>query len=340
MLETVKTLCALSGASGYEDDVRNYVLERVMPHADKITTDSMGNLIVSKKGKVQGSRKVMLCAHMDEVGLIITGIDDDGYLHFDYLGGIDRRVIIGKRVYIGKNRTLGVVGIKAYHLVDKDEEKTVPKREDMYIDIGAKNREDAKSLVSLGDPVVFEDGIEEFGDGFIKAKALDDRVGCAALIELIESELPCDCIFVFTVQEEVGTRGAKVAANTVMPDCAIVLEGTTAADLPEVPEGKRICRLGHGLVIPFMDKGTIYSRSLYKTITELADKNEIKWQTKTMIAGGTDASAVQRSGIGVDTIAISAPLRNIHSPSSVAKISDFEEMPRLATLLLGKLAAE
>ena len=140
------------------------------------------------------------------------------------------------------------------------------------------------------------------------------------------------------VQEEVGTRGAKVAANTVRPECALVLEGTTAADLPEVPEGKRICRLGGGPVIPFMDKGTIYSRSLYKTVTELADKNGIKWQTKTMIAGGTDASAVQRSGIGVDTIAISAPLRNIHSPSSIAKISDFEDMPRLARLLLEALS--
>lgn len=340
MLETVKTLCALSGASGNEDDVRDYILERIMPFSDKITTDAMGNLIVSKKGKVQGSRKVMLCAHMDEVGLIITGIDDEGYLRFDYLGGIDRRVIIGKRVHIGKNRTLGVVGIKAYHLVGKEEEKTVPKREDMYIDIGAKDSDEAKKLVSLGDPAVFEDGIEEFGDGFIKAKALDDRVGCAALIELIESDLPCDCTFVFTVQEEVGTRGAKVAANTVMPDCAIVLEGTTAADLPEVPEGKRICHLGHGLVVPFMDKGTIYSRNLYKIVTQLADNNEIMWQTKTMIAGGTDASVVQRSGIGVDTIAISAPLRNIHSPSSIAKISDFENMPRLTTLLLEKLAAE
>ena len=334
MLDTLKTLCYLSGASGNEDEVRDYILERVMPYSNEIITDNMGNLIITKKGKKQCGRKILICAHMDEVGIIITGIDDDGYLRFDFLGGIDRRVIIGKRVYIGKDRVPGVIGIKAYHLVSKEEEKTVPKREEMYIDLGLKSKDEVKELVSLGDAGVFDDSVLEFGDGFLKAKAIDDRVGCAAMIKLIESELPCDCTFAFTVQEEVGTRGAKIASARVNPDIAIVLEGTTAADLPEIPEGKRICSLGGGIVIPFMDKGTIYSRELYKTLTELADQNGIKWQTKTMIAGGTDASVVQRSGVGVDTIAISAPIRNIHSPASVAKISDFELMPRLAMLLL------
>lgn len=340
MLETVKTLCSLAGPSGWEDEVRDYILAKVLDKADSIDTDALGNLIVFKKGAKVPSRKVMVCAHMDEVGLIVTSIEDDGYLRFDFLGGIDRRVIIGKRVFIGKSRVPGVIGIKAYHLVDKDEEKNVPKREEMYIDIGAKDADDAKKLVTLGDFAVFDSDCIEFGEGFLKAKALDDRVGCAAILKLIESDLPCDCTFVFTVQEEVGTRGAKVAANTVLPGCAIILEGTTASDLPDVPESKKICRLGSGLVVPFMDKGTLYSRALYKTVTETADKNGIAWQTKTMIAGGTDASAVQRSGIGVDTIAISVPLRNIHSPSSIAKISDFEEMPRLAKLVIEALAAE
>lgn len=337
MLDTVKTLCSLNGASGYEDEVRDYILERVFPHISAIETDVLGNLIVSKKGARALSKKIMLCAHMDEVGLIIIDIGDNGYLRFDFLGGVDRRVIIGKRVLIGKNRVQGIIGIKAYHLVDKEEEKTVPKREELYIDIGAADRGEAENLVTLGDPAVFDSNPAEFGNGFLKAKALDDRIGCAAMIKLIESELPCDCTFVFTVQEEIGTRGAKTASNKVMPDYAVVLEGTTAADLPEVPEGKQICRLGDGLVIPFMDKGTIYSRNLYKTLTETAEKAGIKWQTKTVIAGGTDASAIQRSGYGVDTIAVSAPLRNIHTPSSIAKISDFEDMPRLVELLLDVL---
>ena len=340
MIETLKTLCDLSGASGYEDEVRDYILERVLPYASKIDTDSMGNLIVFKKGACTPARKVMLAAHMDEVGVIITGIDEDGYLRFDFLGGVDRRVIIGKRVFIGRDSVPGVIGIKAYHLVDKEEEKTVPKREEMYIDIGAKSRDEANELVNLGDPGVFDDVIVEFGDGFLKAKAIDDRVGCAAMIKLLEGPLPCDCTFVFTVQEEIGTRGAKVAAAAVQPNVSIVLEGTTAADLPGVPEGKRICRLGEGIVIPFMDRGTVYSPALYKTVTELADKNGIRWQTKTMIAGGTDASVIQRSGSGVDTIAISAPIRNIHSPASIAKITDFQVMPRLALLLLEELAKE
>ena len=334
MLETLKTLCYLSGPSGYEDEVRDYILERVMPHADEVMTDSMGNLIVTKKGRVAPTKKIMLCAHMDEVGIIITGIDDDGYLRFDFLGGVDRRVVIGKRVYIGKNRIPGVIGIKAYHLVDKEEEKNVPKREEMYVDIGAASKDEAEGLVPLGDYGVFDDSVYEFGEGFIKAKALDDRVGCASMIKLLESELPCDCTFAFTVQEEIGTRGAKVVANRICPEVAIVLEGTTAADLPDVPEGKTICKLGEGIVIPFMDRGTLYSRRLYSQVTELADMNNIKWQTKHMIAGGTDASVIQRSGIGVDTIALSAPLRNIHSPASIAKISDFEVMPELARLLI------
>lgn len=337
MLDTLKTLCYLSGASGCEDEVRDYILERVMPHADSILTDAMGNLIVTKRGKRSDGPKVLICAHMDEVGVIVTGIDDDGYLRFDFIGGVDRRVVIGKRVYLGKDRIPGIIGIKAYHLVDSEEEKTVPKREDMYIDIGTSTKAGAAELVALGDSGVFDDGVVEFGDGFLKAKAIDDRVGCAAMIKLIEGELPCDCTFAFTVQEEVGTRGAKVISNRLSPDIAIILESTTAADLPEVPVGKRICVLGEGVVIPFMDRGTIYSRRLYKALTGIADKNDIKWQTKTMIAGGTDASVIQRGGTGVDTIAISAPIRNIHSPASIAKISDFEVMPRLAKLLLEEI---
>lgn len=338
MLDTLKTLCYLSGASGFEDEVRDYILERVMPYSNSILTDSMGNLIVTKKGQLSGGPKILICAHMDEVGVIVTGVEDGGYLRFDFLGGVDRRVVIGKRVYLGKDRVPGVIGIKAYHLVDEEEEKSIPKREDMYIDIGAVSKEEALELVSLGDPGVFDDSVLEFGSGFLKAKAIDDRVGCAAMIKLIEGKLPCDCTFAFTVQEEVGTRGAKIIANRLMPDVAIVLEGTTAADLPEVPDGRQICALGGGVVIPFMDRSTIYNQRLYKTVTDLADRNGIPWQTKTMVAGGTDASAIQRSGIGVCTIAVSAPIRNIHTPASIAKISDFEAMPRLTGLLLEEIS--
>ncbi|NCC68763.1 MAG: M42 family peptidase [Clostridia bacterium] len=340
MLNTVKTLCALSGVSSFEDEVRDYIRGRAAAHAYSSHVDAMGNLIVFKKGFISSGNRLMLCAHMDEVGLMVRHVTDEGYLKFDTVGGIDRRVLIGKRVLLGKMRIPGVIGLKAYHLVSSDEEKKLPKLEELYIDIGAKDKESAQRQVSVGEDAVFDGETVEFGDGMLKAKAIDDRIGCAVMVKLLEEDLPMDCVFAFTVQEEVGTRGAKIAAARVKPDIAIVLEGTTAADLPEVPEGKRICRLGDGIVIPFMDRGAIYSRKLFKTVTELADRNEIKWQTKTMIAGGTDAQAVQRSGAGVETIALSAPIRNIHSPASIAKISDFEIMPRLVTLLLETLCEE
>ena len=334
LLDTVKTLCYLSGVSGCEDEVRDYILERAMSAADEIHTDAMGNLMVFKKGRRTPQRRVMLCAHMDEVGLIVTGIRDEGYLRFGAVGGIDRRVLIGKRVFVGRDRVPGVIGIKAYHLVSRDEEKNVPALDEMYIDIGARSADEAKKQVKLGDAVVFDDTVVEFGEGFLKAKALDDRVGCAVMLQLMETELPCDTWFAFTVQEEVGCRGGKVAGYTVDPQVALILEGTTAADLPGVDEGKRICAPGDGPVIPFMDGGTLYSRGLYAMLTKLADDNGIKWQTKQRIAGGTDASAVQRSRSGVDTAALSCALRNIHSPACVAKISDIDGMYRLAELFL------
>ena len=338
MLDTVKTLCYLSGVSGYEDEVREYILERVMPYADEIMTDPIGNLIVFKRGEVATDKKVMLCAHMDEVGLIVTGIDDEGYLKFACVGGIDRRVLIGKYVFIGDSRVPGVIGIKAYHLVSREEEKNVPKVDEMYIDIGAHSKDEAEKLVCLGDYCAFDDIIVEFGSSMLKAKAIDDRLGCAAMLKLIESDLPCDCTFTFTVQEEVGTRGAKIAAYRVSPDICMVLEGTTAADIPGSSEATEICRLDGGVVIPFMDKGTIYDQGLYKSLTALADANNIKWQTKRMIAGGTDASAIQRSGAGVRTIGLACALRNIHSPACIANTADFQPMLELAKLFLKEIA--
>lgn len=340
MLDTVKTLCYLSGVSGAESEVRDYILERAMPFASEIDTDTMGNLIVYKKGAAAPNKKVMLCAHMDEVGLIITGIDDDGYLKFSFVGGIDRRVVIGKSIYIGDDRVPGVIGIKAYHLVSREEEKKVPKTDEMYIDIGASSRTAAEKLVSLGDYAVFDDTIVEFGNGYLKAKAIDDRLGCAVMLKLIEFDLPCDCAFAFTVQEEVGTRGAKVAAYTIAPDVCLVLEGTTAADLPGSTEANEVCRLDGGVVIPFMDKGTIYDPVLYKALTQTADENGIKWQTKRMIAGGTDAAAVQRSMGGVRTVALACGIRNLHSPACVANTIDFEPMLELAKHFLEKISEE
>ena len=209
---------------------------------------------------------------------------------------------------------------------------------DMFIDIGAKDKAAAEKLVHIGDLIAFDDTVVRFGDGFVKAKAIDDRVGCATMLELIESELPCDCWFTFTVQEEVGTRGSTVAAASIRPDVALVLEGTTAADIPGSEGTERVCCLGSGVVIPFMDRGTIYDKGLFRTLTRLAEENGIPWQTKSKISGGTDGSAVQRSGAGAAVAAVSVAVRNIHSPACVAKVSECEDQLKLAGLFLAEMA--
>ena len=340
MLDEIKTLCALSGVSSFEDEVRDYLMEQARPHAGQMRVDAMGNLIVAKRGARSGGPQVMICAHMDEVGMIVQDITDEGYLKFDFVGGVDRRVALGTHVLVGEKKLPGVVGVKAYHLVSREEEKKVPKTESLYLDIGARDRKSAEDLVKLGDCVVFDSDAVELGGGLLKAKALDDRVGCAVMLALLREELPLDVTFAFTVQEEVGTRGAFGAAFSVVPDIALVLETTTAADLPSSQDHQQVCAPGKGPVIPFMDGGTIYDRALFETLRTLAVNNGIPWQTKHYIAGGTDARAVQRSRSGVRVAAISAAVRYLHAPASVGSIRDFEDMLRLARLFLEELARQ
>ena len=337
MLETLKDLCILNGVSGSEDEVREYIVSRAEKYACEINTDTMGNVIAFKKGKKFPQNKLVLCAHMDEVGVFITSITDDGYLRFAKAGGIDGRVMHGKAVTIGKNRVQGVIGCKAIHLVkEKDREKPM-EPEDMYIDIGVKSRTDAEALVTLGDVGAFDEDVREFGDGYIKAKAIDDRFGCAVLLDLIETDLPVDCTFIFTVQEEVGLRGAFTAAYSTKADIALIVEGTTAADLPSVSGDKKVCKVGNGPVLPFMDAGTIYNKEVRDILTRIADENNIAWQTKTFIAGGTDGSAFQKTRSGIKTVAIAAPIRNLHSPTNVGKISDMEAVRTLVGLFLERM---
>lgn len=340
MLETVKALCSLSGVSGWEDEVRAYLVEQAKPYASALRVDAMGSLIVFKKGAKSTGSKLMLAAHMDEVGLMVKRVTDDGYLKFGCVGGIDRKILLGKRAEVGPNKVPGIIGLKPLHLLTDGEEKRVPKIEDLYIDIGAKDRDDALTRVSLGDACVFVSDCVEFGDGFLKAKALDDRVGCAVMLELIRRELPMDCVFAFTVQEEVGTRGAFGASFSVSPEVALVLEGTTAADSPAQSPNRKVCCPGKGPVIPFMDGGSITDRGLFERLRGLAEDNGIPWQTKHYISGGTDARTIQRSKAGVRVCGISAAVRYLHAPSSVVSIRDMEDMLRLTELFLNDLARQ
>lgn len=339
MLNTVKTLCALNGVASCEDEVRAYLVEHAKPYATEMRVDAMGNLIVFKNGVKPTGNKLMLCAHMDEVGIIVRSITEDGYLKFSCIGGIDRRVLLGKKLLIGPKKIRGVIGLKAYHLVSADEEKRVPKLQEFYIDIGAKDKNAAEALVELGDIGVFDSDCVEFGNGMLKAKAIDDRIGCAVMLKLMEQDLPMDCTFVFTVQEEVGTRGAFGAAFSATPEIALILEGTTAADNPAMAEHRQVCAPGNGPVIPFMDSSTIYDRALFERLRDLAEMNKIPWQTKHYIAGSTDAGAIQRSKAGVRVCAVSTAVRYLHAPASVACMKDFDAMLKLAVLFIDDLAS-
>ncbi len=336
MLDTLQKLCTLPGVSGCEDAVRSYIAQEIAPFADTVSTDTMGNLIAFRKGSLGNGRRLLLAAHMDEVGVIVRHITKDGNLKFDFVGGIDRRVIIGHRFLLGSKQIPGVVALRAAHL-SKDE-KSVPQVQELAIDIGASSREEAEALVHLGDYGVFESPVRLLSGGkMLKAKAIDDRIGCAVLLQLIQKTPLWDTYYVFTVQEEVGVRGATIAANRLQTDMALVLEGTTAADIPSVNASKQICHPGKGVVIPFMDRGTIYDRSLFRILTALAAQEGIAWQTKQYIAGGTDAQAIQRSGHGIQTAALAIPVRNIHSSASVASIADMQAMLQLATAFLERL---
>lgn len=338
MIELMKELCALPGPSGCEDAVRAFVLKRVKPFADEIRTDAIGNVMVFRKGRKALDRPVAVCAHMDEVGVIIKKITEDGMLKFGFVGGVDPRVVIGRPVRFGD--VPGVIGIKAVHLTTAAERRTMPKTKNLYIDIGATSRAAAEKLVSLGDYGVFDSAVVEFGDGLIKAKAIDDRVGCAALLKLIEDEPPIDTWFCFTVQEETGLRGAASMAFALDPGFAMVLEGTTAADLAEVKGADAVCRVRGGVVLPFMDGATIYDAALFELLRDACIKRGIPWQTKTRVAGGTDAGRIHRSRAGVRVCAAAAPVRYIHSPSSVAAKADCEAVLAAARAFLEELGGD
>lgn len=337
--ETLKALCALDGVSSGEDAVRQTLSQMARQAGAETRTDGMGNLIVFKKGKRSAPNALMLCAHMDEVGLMIRRVTDEGYLKFDAVGGIDRRVLIGKPVWVGPQRVPGIIGLQAIHLTTAEERKKVAKVEELYIDIGARDRAEAEAQVKPGDLCVFQADSLEFGNGLWKSKAIDDRLGCAVMAELMKEELPMDVTFAFTVQEEVGTRGAFGAAFGVRPEVCMVLEATTAADLPSVPASKRVCRVGGGPVISLIDSGTIYDRELFEQLRGLAEENNIPWQTKELIAGGNDARAIQRSRQGVRVCALSAPVRYLHAPTSVVSLADCENILKLARLFIEARAA-
>ncbi len=327
-------LSRLPGVSGDEWAVRRYIKNIIEPLCDRVEIDAMGNLLAYKKGKKDCNKTIMLCAHMDEVGLIVSRITDEGFLKFKTVGGIDPRVLVSKRVFVGKENLPGIIGRKAIHLLTAEERKQAPKTKNLYIDIGAKDKEEAEKLVKIGDYVTFHSPYREFGNGFIKSKALDDRAGCAILLSLAECEYDTNVYFAFTVQEEVGLRGARVCAKKIKPDLAIVFEATTCSDIPETAENFVSTRMGGGAALSLVDGATSYRRDLVANVYEMAKSVSLPVQFKQTATGGNDAGAIHIVGGGVPTIAVSIPARYIHSPSSVICFKDYEAAKQIGKLIL------
>lgn len=337
LLQEMKELTQLRGISGCEDAVRDHIIQKIQGHCDSCEVDNMGNLIVHKKGERQGAKKVLFSAHMDEVGFIVTHISKEGMLHFETVGGVLPAVTAGRPVLVGKNAIPGVIGTRPIHLLTPEERKEYAKVEDMRIDIGAKDKEDAQRMVSPGDPVTFIGPWKELGPDSILARAIDDRAGCALLMELLQKDLPYDCDFAFVVQEETGCAGSKAVAFSQRPDIVVVVESTTAGDLPSAPEGRQVCKMKAGPVISFMDKGTIYPWELYQRATKIAEEAGIPWQTKEGVFGGNDARSYASSAAGAKVLAVSLPVRYLHSANTLVDKEDIQNTSKLLALLAQEL---
>lgn len=317
----LKTLCTINALSGDESVLRRYIIEQATPYAKSVQIDNKGNVICKAK-HVEGRPHIVIAAHMDEVGFIVNGHTEDGLLKFAAIGGIDQRVIISKWVVSGELK--GVIGAKAIHLQTPDDRKKVLSYNELYIDIGAKDKAEAEGKAPLGTYFAFDAGYEETDGGYVIAKALDDRVGCYTMLRLMQNEYDVNVTYAFVSQEELGLKGSRCAGYLLQPDIAIVLEGTGANDMGDVEERHHICACGKGVAVSFMDGASIADVKLYRKMLSWAETFDIKAQPKRGVTGGNDAGSFQRAGKGAKTVVLSVPCRYIHSPSSMAKLSDIE----------------
>lgn len=334
MNELLKQLTEAVGVASQEKEVRKLIRDLITDHVDEWRVDTLGNLIATKKGTGASNMRVMVDAHMDEVGLMIKEIDSDGTLKFYTVGGFDDRALLGKVVQVGSKQAVGVIGARPVHLLSANQRNSIVKVDSMRIDIGAKNKDDAGRQVKVGDTATFTTPYQEVGN-MAMGKAFDNRAGCAALIELLRGEpFPFDLIATFSVQEEVGLRGAAVAAYAVKPDAAFVLECTPAYDMPNERDESPNVSLGKGPSIYVMDAGTIQDPRLVSSITRTAADNNIPFQIRRPGGGGTNTAAIQRAGSGVPAATIATPARYIHNSVSMMNLDDFANVIRLADATL------
>lgn len=317
------------GPSGCEADVRRVLIEAIGDAVDSWHVDALGNLVAFQAGTAHGGFKVMAAAHMDEVGFMVDSADDNGFLRFVKVGGIDDRVLPAKPVRIGSKRVPGVVAIKPVHLTKPEERKKTISADQLLMDIGAKNKEEAGKQFKTGDYAVFDTAFEDLGPT-VQGKAFDDRAGCAVLVELIRrGPYPFDFYPVFTTMEEIGLRGARVAGFSVRPDAAFVFEGTICDDSPKDKDVSPTTRLWGGPAITIADQSVISDRRLVDLLVRTAKEEGVPFQFKQPGMGGTDAGAIQAAGEGVPAVTVSVPSRYIHSPVCVLAKDDFENTVKL-----------
>lgn len=331
-VELLKKTCEIAGAPGFEERIRNLVIKEVEPLVDSLEVDNLGSVITVKKGsKNPDGKKVMVAAHMDEIGFIVTHIDDNGFIRFHTLGGFDPKTLTAQRVVIhGKKDLIGVMGSKPIHVMSQEERNKNPKISDYFIDLGMKGDE-VKELVRIGDPITRERELIEMGS-CVNCKSIDNRVSVFILIEALRrlEKVPYDVYGVFTVQEEVGLRGANVAAHRINPDFGIGLDTTIAFDVPGAQAHERVTSLGEGAAIKVMDASAICDYRMVDFMERTADQHQIKWQLEVLTAGGTDTAGVQRMGKqGAIAGAISIPTRHLHQVIEMADKNDIESCIQL-----------
>ncbi len=332
-------ICKTPGAPGFEQQVRALVLREIEGLVDEVEVDNMGNVYAIKRGKT--SKRVMIGAHMDEIGFIVTHIDDKGFIRFTTLGGFDPKTLTAQRVIVhGKEDVIGVMASKPIHVMSPDERNKVAKLSDYFIDTGLP-AEKVKELIQIGNPVTREREFIEMGE-CVNSKSLDNRLAVFILIETLrllkDKEVPFDIYGVFTVQEEVGIRGANVSSLRINPDFGFGLDTTIAFDLPGAAAHEMITKLGEGTAIKIMDASTICDYRMVNYMKEVADKHEIKWQPEILTAGGTDTAGIQRMTQGGSIAgAVSIPTRHLHQVIEMAHKSDIQASIDLLTACVSEL---
>lgn len=338
-IDLLARICKTPGAPGFEQKVRALVLTELEGLADEVRTDNMGNVYAIKKGK--SDKRVMIGAHMDEIGFIVTHIDDKGFIRFHTLGGFDPKTLTAQRVIVhGKEDVVGVMASKPIHVMTQDERNKVAKLSDYFIDTGL-TPEEVKDLIKIGDPITREREFIEMGQ-CVNSKSLDNRLAVFILLETLRNlkgqEVPYDIYAVFTVQEEVGVRGANVSALNINPDFGFGLDTTIAFDLPGAAAHEMITKLGAGTAIKIMDASTICDYRMVEFMKQTADRHNIQWQPEILTAGGTDTAGIQRMTQGGSIAgAISIPTRHLHQVIEMANKQDIQASIDLLTACVSEL---